>query len=275
MTDSDVLTPMGDPPSGAYAITRSHPALRTIGALILREMSTRFGRQPGGYIWAILQPLGVIILLSFAFSLLSRTPALGVSFILFKATGIMIFQLFSTPVQLVSKSLSYSRALLSYPGVVWIDTLIARYVLNTVVTVIVTIIILTGTIMFEGLSLILDWGMILKAIALTALLSLGVGVFNSFMSERFDVYSNLWRILTAPLMIASGILMLYDDLPQLAQEVLWYNPLIHTVGMMRAGFYSTYDPQYISVSLVLLYALIPLVLGLIFLRRHHRELLTR
>jgi len=256
-------------------ITRSFPALRTIAALVLREMTTRFGRKPGGYIWAVLQPLGQILLLAAAFALLQRTPSLGTSFILFKATGMLPFGMFRQPANMVGKSLSYSRQLLVYPGVTWLDAAFARLFLNTLVLIVVMVLILSGIILYEGLSLILDWGMILGSIALTILLAMGIGVFNMFMGERFDVYDNIWGILTSPLMIVSGVLFLYDDLPGFAQDILWYNPLVHTVGMMRAGFYSVYEPQYISVTFVLLCSLIPMVMGLMLMRRHHRMLLSR
>ena len=35
--------------------------VRTVIALMLREMSTTYGRTPGGYVWALMQPLGSII----------------------------------------------------------------------------------------------------------------------------------------------------------------------------------------------------------------------
>lgn len=270
--DADAFAPNGARP---YAMTRSFPASRTIAALMLREISTRFGRQPGGYIWAILQPLAMIVLMAMAFAVLARVPSLGVSFILFKATGMIILQLFVVPARMVGSSLSYSRALLSYPGVTWIDAVLAQFLLNLLVTIIVTIIILAGDIWIEGVSLILDWNMILSAVALTALMAFGFGVFNAFMMERFDVYGNLWQILTGPLMLVSGILILFDDMPQFAQDILWYNPLVHTVGMMRAGFYSVYEPQYVSVTFVLICSMVPMVLGLVLLRRHNRELLIR
>lgn len=254
---------------------RSFPTARTVAAMILREMSTRFGRKPGGYVWALLQPLGIIIMLAFAFSLLARSPALGTSFLMFKATGLLVFQLYSNPARLVGGALSYSRPLLAYPGVTWVDAILARFLLNTLVAIIVMTLILTGIILIEGLWLILDWIMILRAVGLSMLLALGIGVLNCFLSERFDVWSNIWGILTAPLMLVSGVIFLYDDLPRFAQEILWYNPLIHTVGMMRAGFYSTYHPQYVSVTYVVICAMIPMVLGMILLRRHHRTLLSR
>ena len=53
-TLTTIDTPTVRPPLGAAAKAgRSFASLRSILALMLREMSTRYGRTPGGYIWAI------------------------------------------------------------------------------------------------------------------------------------------------------------------------------------------------------------------------------
>ena len=250
-------------------------AFRSISALVLREMATRFGRTPGGFLWAILQPLGTIIILALAFSLLARSPSLGTSFIMFKATGILAFQMFKTTSNMVGRSLSFSSGLLLYPGVNWIDAVLARTILNVLVSLVVSILILTGIVVFEGLTLILDWKLIFLAMALAAFLGFSIGMLNCFLFERISIWGNVWGILTAPLMIASGVLILYEDLPTFAQKVLWYNPAMHITGLMRAGFYSTYEPSYISVTFVMACCMIPLCLGLLLLRRYHLELLNR
>ena len=254
---------------------RRHAAGRTLAALILREMSTRFGRTPGGFVWALAQPLATILVLAFAFSLIAKNPALGTSFILFKATGLLPFQLFKATSTLVGRSLSYSAALLTYPGVVWLDALLARFLLNILVNAVVTVLILSGIVVFEDVTLILDWGAVLLAMSLAAFLALGVGALNCYLFERFEIWAQIWGIATAPLMLISGVLILYENTPAEAQGVLWFNPLIHVSGLMRAGFYSTYHPDYISVAYVAVCALVPMVLGLLLLRRHHRMLLNR
>ena len=48
--------------------------LRVIAALIIRDMSARFGRSAGGYFWALAEPLGGILLLSVAFQFALRSP---------------------------------------------------------------------------------------------------------------------------------------------------------------------------------------------------------
>ena len=39
----------------------------------------------------------------------------------------------------------------------------------------------------------------------------------------------------------SGILYLYDSLPTALQAILWWNPMLQVVGLMRSGFYGSYD----------------------------------
>ena len=58
----------------AQSTKRSFASMRTISALVLREMSTRYGRTPGGYIWSLLEPIAAILFLSLGFSLVIRTP---------------------------------------------------------------------------------------------------------------------------------------------------------------------------------------------------------
>lgn len=249
--------------------------IRTIGALMLREMTTQYARKPGGFIWAILQPLGTIIILAFAFSLLARSPALGTSFILFKGTGLLVFQLFMVLNRTVGASLRYARPLLAYPGVTWVDALLSRFFLNSLISILVMIIILSGIVLIEDMWLIPDWRMIILSVVFTMGLGFGIGTLHCFLLERFEIWQNIWGIMSTPLMLSSGIIILFEDMPLFAQQVLFYNPIVHVVGMMRAGFYSTYQPQYLSFTYVLFCTIIPLSLGLLLLRRYHRELLQR
>lgn len=250
-------------------------AFRAISALMLREMSTRYGRTPGGYIWALLEPLGMIILLSVAFSLLARAPALGTSFLLFKATGFLVLHVFTVLGGQIGNALTFSKPLLRYPRVTWGDALLARFFLNVLVVFTITVIILIGIILYEGVDVILRWQAILGAMGLTAALGLGVGCLNCFLFMRFPVWKQIWSIATRPLFLISGVVFLYDDMPSLAQSILWYNPILHLTGLMRMGFYPMYRPDYISLVFLGLCILIPMALGLLLLRRYHRELLQR
>ena len=112
-------------------------------------------------------------------------------------------------------------------------------------------------------------------VVLAALLGLGIGVINCYLSAVFPVWDQAWSILNRPMFLLSTIFFVFEDVPWQFQGVLWYNPLIHIIGLMRRGFYPTYDAAYVSVSYVLAVSLIPLALGLVVLNRYSREILNR
>lgn len=256
-------------------VTRSFPAPRAIAALILREMSTRYGRSPGGYLWAVLEPLGGIIILSIGFSLLLRTPSLGNSFLLFYTSGYLPFVLYANLSRVVSRSIDFSKALLRYPAVTWIDAMLARFVLNALTGLLVTYILLTAILAVLDTRTTIDMGPLVGALAMAILTGLGVGALNCVLMGLFSVWEQIWSIATRPLFIISGVIFLYEDLPGTAQAILWWNPLMHVTGLMRRGIYPTYEADYVSPVFVCGTALTCLALGLLLMGRHHRTLLNR
>jgi capsular polysaccharide transport system permease protein len=238
-------------------------------------MSTTYGRSPGGYIWAILQPVAMIVLLTLAFSFILRSPSLGTSFILFYATGFLVLRMFQEVSGAVGAAISFNQALMAYPRVTYVDSLVARSVLAILTQVMVSAIIFTGVFLIEDVRVIIDFGPILMTYSMLILLAVGIGTFNSYMSFSFPVYKLIWGVLTRPLMLVSGVFYIYEDLPRVAQNILWYNPLLHLTGLMRTGFYSTYEPSYISLNYVALLGAVPMFFGALLLRKFSKDILYK
>lgn len=255
--------------------TRSFASFRTILALILREMSTRYGQSPGGYLWAVFEPLGAILILALGFSLLIRHPSLGTSFILFYATGFMPFSVYQSIQNTVSRALNFSRPLLMYPSVTWLDALVARAALNILTGVMVSYLLLGGIVLFGKTNAVIDIGPVILAMFMTALLGVGIGALNCLLIGMFPAWEIVWSIISRPLFLASGVMFLFEDLPRSVQTFLWYNPLLHIVGEMRRGFYPMYSPQYVSPAYVILLSLGLLAFSLVLLQRYHADILDQ
>ena len=101
--------------------------LRTVFALILREMSTTYGRSPGGYLWAVAEPAVGIALMVWLFSIGFRSPPLGSNFAIFYATGLLPFFFFLMIANKVQTAIQFSKQLLAYPRVTFMDALLARF----------------------------------------------------------------------------------------------------------------------------------------------------
>ncbi|MEO1538831.1 MAG: ABC transporter permease [Pseudomonadota bacterium] len=255
---------------GRY-IGKSRPSfqwLRVLFAMIMREMNTRYGRSFGGYAWAILEPVGFIAILSVAFGLMIRTPALGSSFVLFYASGYIPFHYFIETSNNVGGALQLNRPLMQYPSVTPIDAILARFTLSLFTLFIVSILIFAGVFILAGPPQVLTAEYLLMSFGLGALLGIGVGSVNVVLFAFFPVWRQLWMIITRPLFILSGIFYTFESMPEVIRSILWYNPLIHVVGYARKGMYPFYDGAYLVWAYPALLGGGLLVLGLYLCRRH-------
>lgn len=248
---------------------------RAISALMLREMATSYGRSPGGYLWAVAEPVAAIALVSIVFSAAFQSPSLGRSFPLFYAAGFLPFLLFNDIVNKLASALQFSRPLLAYPAVTFADALLARFVLNFGTHIVVGLVVMGGILVLFETATILRPGPIALAVAMSGALAFGIGSLNCLMLSAFPVWVRLWQIATRPLFVISGIFFILEDVPQPYRDWLWWNPLMHVTGEMRRGVYATYEPGWVSPGYVFALALVTAVPSVLLLRRHHRELLNR
>lgn len=141
-------------------------------------MSTRYGRTPGGYFWMVAEPMAAILFLSVGFSLVMRSPSLGTSFLLFYATGYLPFNLYSTVSSNAARALTYSKPLLRYPAVTWIDAVLARFVLNALTGILTATLLLSLVLAVVDSRAQIDMGPIVEATLLALVLGLGLGMMN-------------------------------------------------------------------------------------------------
>lgn len=226
--------------------------IRVVAALLVREMSTRFGAKPGGYLWAIIDPAGHIAFLSLIFMAITHTPALGKSFPLFFATGFLAFQFYAAMASYLNGAIKANRTLLSYPNVAPIDTIVSRYILQAGTTAVVSICVLGVILLTVDQAVYLNWPAILEAVFAATLLALGVGIFNNVASLRFPLYEQIFNIVNRPLFLVSGVFFLPDALPGPIRDIVLYNPLVHVVMLFRKGFYPEYRAD--EMDLFYLYA---------------------
>jgi capsular polysaccharide transport system permease protein len=238
---------------------------RVLFALLMREMTTRFGRSAGGYLWALIEPVGFIALLSLVFSQIAHTPPIGRSFPLFYATGHIAFSFYNDIAALTGRAVLVNRPLLNYPAVTALDTVLARFVLQVLTGLAVAVVVFSGILAVFADQVRIQPVPLITAFALAGFLGLGVGLVNTTLFALSKSWELVYGVLSRPLFLISAVFFTFESLPAAAREVLWWNPLIHLVGLMRAGFYPIYDDSHISVLYVLALALGLTVSGLLLM----------
>ncbi len=247
--------------------------LRTIAALVLREMSSTYGRSPGGYLWVVMEPVLGIALLTLVFSLGFRSPPLGTNFAIFYASGLMPFFVFLDISGKVTQSLRYSRHLLSFPRVTFLDAVLARFLLSLLTKLLVSALIFGLILWIWDTRTIFDTPRVMLSFAMATALGLGVGLMNCLLMARWTIWQSVWSVLTRPLVLISGVILLPESIPQPYRDWMNWNPLVHVTGEMRRGFYYSYEAEYVDPTYVFGLSLLLGVTGLLFLRRYYRDLL--
>lgn len=269
--------PIPDSPKRLRSVSSAprFASVRSIMALILREMTTSYGRSPGGYIWAVLEPALGIFFLVLIFSTGFRSPPLGTNFAIFYASGILPFFVYVNLSGKVSQALNYSKQLLAYPRVSYIDAILARFILSLLTQLLVSYVIFTVILTNFETRTALDISELALAYVMAASLGFSIGVANAVMMMRFPLWQPVWSVVNRPLILISGVIFLHDNIPSPYREWLEWNPLIHVTGQARKAFYYSYTGEYVDPMYVFGLCLVCSLFGLVFLRRYYRDFFER
>jgi len=246
--------------------------LRVTAALIVREMSTRFGSKPGGYLWAIFDPVAHVALMTLIFQAIARMPALGLSFPLFFASGYLPFAFYQRMSGFMAGTVKANKALFSYPIVTPFDAIVSRFILQLMTDTLVTILILLMIIELGGVAQSMDIGGMIGAAGAAALLGLGIGTINIVMFARFPLYEQIFGIINRPLFMISGVFFLPEALPHPFREFILFNPLANAIMWFRSSIYPEYRADGMDRGYVIEFAIVCFVSGLALLTASMRAI---
>lgn len=231
---------------------------RVIGALLLREMLTRYGRNNIGFLWLFIEPmLFVALVVAIRATIRSAGFSLNIPVVAFALTGWTSLLLWrNMPGRCIGAHKS-NLSLLYHRPVTILDVYISRVVVE----------FLAITTAFVALSIgcyAMDWApapedalQVLWGWLLLAWFGVGLGWTIGALSERFPIIEHLWRPFSYVLMFASGIFFLADSLPPNLREILLWLPMLNALEYLREGWFGSmfrahYDILYVVVCNLLL-----------------------
>lgn len=239
---------------------------RVIGALIMREVQTRFGRNNIGYLWAFAEPLTLLGTFYALFYYFGSFGSVQYNMIAFLATGIVTFISIRTMASSLSAAVSANKGLLVYPQVTPLDTIIARAILQSATFLVILFTILGMAWIFGVAPLPKDFMGTLIALGAFIMLGFSIGLLQhgilSIMPIATYVFSPIWRVL----FFTSCVFYTMHDLPYAAQKIIYYNPLAHGIEMLRHAYFVGYESPVQNYNYLLICSGICLFMGLLMER---------
>lgn len=231
----------------AFAIQR-----RIIGALVLREILTRFGRHNIGFLWLFVEPMLFTLGVTALWTATKAAHGSDLPIVAFAITGYSSVLLWRNMPNRCISALEPNLSLLYHRNVRPFDIYIARLLLEAA-GVTMSFVFLTLFFGFIGwLEMPEDALQIVAAWAMLAWFGFSLALFLGALSETSEIVEKLWQPMSYILFPLSGAAFLVSALPKAAQDVVLWLPMVHGVEYLREGYFGSqitahYDLGYLAI----------------------------
>lgn len=242
---------------------------RVIGALIIRELHSRFGRQYYGYIWLFFEPLLLGSAIGFTHVLKDESGRFGP--FEFWAIGYILYFIFRGIVNRASYAIPSNLNLLYHRSVTLPDIFFARHLIEIMSCSGVMLVFLFGIFVITG-EFVEDLTKVFLAIIGMTLLSQGLALVFAAAIEFMEGLERAVHAFTYLILPVCGMFFLVESLPEWLQELALYIPTVHLFELMRDGQFGSRFLAYYDLGYVAAWILVTHLLGLAALRITRRRL---
>jgi capsular polysaccharide transport system permease protein len=236
-------------------------------ALLLREMSSRFGKSRLGVLWVLMEPVAHLVFPIAIFGFMLERTLPGVEYPVFLTYGFLPFLLFKTICLQTMDGTRANRGLLSYRQVLLMDVFVAKALTHCAVSAVVFAVVLGGLGVL-GFGVLPPWPIeLFGVLALTLALAFGLGMLFAALGSVAPDLKSIVRLMFLPLYFMSGILFPISRFPDEWLQWLALNPVLHLVELSRDAAIANYEPmRQLSVAYPLAVAMASLFGGLALYR---------
>jgi capsular polysaccharide transport system permease protein len=221
---------------------------RVVVALTYRELRTRVSEVKGGFLGVLVQPLGLLAIWVAIRSAISPTAGGSLNIVLFLASGILLFGVFSQIATRSINAMKANAALLFYKPVKPIDPVIARSICEMGIYTSCLLLVMVGTWIYLDRIVMADFGLFLVSFFLMAVLGFSMGLV--FMTANFLVpaFAPIATWIPRILWFGSGVFYSYWTLPAWTRPLFIWNPLMHCIELNRSSMSQDYFTPDASLS---------------------------
>ncbi len=225
---------------------------RVIWALMLREILTRYGRHNIGFLWLFAEPMLFTVGVTALWTATKTVHGSNLPIVAFAITGYSSVLLWRNMPSRTIGALAPNLSLLYHRNVRPLDIYFARLALEAA----------GGTTSFVVLGLFFyfigwlnppeDVLQVTGGWLMLAWFGGSLALFLGALSETSETVEKIWHPMAYFLFPLSGAAYLVDSLPQAAQNVILWIPMVHGVEYIREGYFGSqitahYDMAYMAL----------------------------
>lgn len=238
--------------AGTFPLLRSWAIQRrVIGALLMREILTRYGRHNIGFLWLFVEPMLFTLGVTAIWTATKSFHGSTVDIVSFAVTGYSTVLLWRVMPSRCIGAIQPNLALMYHRNVKVIDIFLSRVILEAFGT---TASFITLVFVFVGIGW-MSWPedllKVLEGWVLLAWFGFAFGILLGAIGEISEMVDKIWHPASYVFFPISGAAFLVYALPKTAQNIVLYLPMVHCTELVRDGYFgSSFEPHYSVMYIV-------------------------
>jgi capsular polysaccharide transport system permease protein len=230
---------------------------RVVGALLIREIYTRYGRQGLGFAWIVAEPLIFAVPVLFVWRAARGSHEHGIALMPFLWSGYLAILLFRHVGARILLFIRVNAGLLYHRQVTILDVFLGRVLLEIGSNLAALLASFALFYVIGAVDVPRDLPMFYLGYFFMIWWSVAAGLIIGALSERSDWVEKIWSPYSYLYLFFSGFFFLADWLPPALRKWALYQPSVQAYEMIRAGVFGTTiktygDPGYTTFSLAIL-----------------------
>ena len=225
---------------------------RVIGALLMREILTRYGRHNIGFLWLFVEPMMFTLGVTALWTATKAVHGSNLPIVAFAITGYSSVLLWRNMPSRTIGAIEPNLSLMYHRHVKVIDIFISRLLLEGGGA---TISFVSLALFFSFVGWIEPPEDILKIAfgwMMLAWFGASLAMLLGALSQQYEIVDKFWHPSAYLLFPLSGAAFMVDALPQQARDVILWLPMVHGVELIREGYFGSafkahYDMSYMAL----------------------------
>ena len=243
-----------------------------IGALLMREIHTRYGRENIGHLWVVGEPMLFCVGVAIMWTAIRPAHEHGVPVTAFVITGYVPLTMWRHCVGRSVKAFDSNGSLLFHRQVTPLDIIVSRCLLEIVGALIAGIVVSVGAMLLGYMDPPDSIGLVYLGLFYQALFCLACALIMAPLSEMGDVLDKFVGATMYLSLPFSGAFTMVDWVPKGLQTVLLWSPSVHSLEIIRKGQFGSsvhaiYDLVYLTSS-----CLVMILIGLSLTLRSRKNI---
>jgi ABC-type polysaccharide/polyol phosphate export permease len=241
-----------------------------IWALALKELKIRYKRSVLGFLWALLNPLLYMLVLTFVFSQLMAAATSPIHYGVFVLCAILPWTFFSQSLSYAAESIVGNADLIKKVRVAKLVFPVAAVVSN-MINFLLSLIPLALIVLAMGHPFYWTWLYLPVPLLALTIFTLGATFFFAAANVYYRDISHILQIVLQVVFYVTPILYSQAMFPQKYRFVLKLNPMSYMINGFRLGVYDGQLPTWESIFASFFCAFVMLYIGFKLFRKYQND----